>query len=67
MLQNRTILTSLMTITNECIFDNAVAHLFKQYIQSTQPVPSTKVQASSVTVNTIWMTYQLTGSLHTGP
>ena len=55
MLQDRTMPTS-MTITNGCIFDNAVAPLFQQYVQAEQPVPSTKVQVSSTTANTILMT-----------
>ena len=49
------------------IFDNVVASLFQYYVQSAQPVQSTKVQASSTAANAILMTYQITGSLYTGP
>ena len=68
MLQDRTILTSSMNITNGCIFENVVAPLFQhQYVQSPQPVPSTKVQLSSMISNTVLMTYQLIVVLYTGP
>ena len=40
---------------------------FLYYAQAVQPVPSTKVQASSVTANTILMIYQFTGGLQTDP
>ena len=40
---------------------------FLYYLQVAQPVPSTKVQASSMTPSTILMTYQLTGGLHSDP
>ena len=56
-----------MNITDVCIFDNAVAPLFELYVQSTQQVPNTKAQASSMTANTILMTCQLQGDLYTGP
>ena len=39
---------------------------FLCYVQTAQPVPSTKVQASSMTANTILMAYEFTGSLYTG-
>ena len=35
---------------------------FLYYAQAAQPVPSTKVQASSMTDNTILMTYQIKGA-----
>ena len=42
----------------------AVVPLFPVvYVQTAQPVPSTKVQASSMTANTILMTYGFTGGL----
>ena len=56
-----------MTIPNGCIFDNAVAPLFPVMCTGTQLVPSTKVQTSSVTANTVLMTNQLTGGLYIGP
>ena len=37
------------------------------YVQTAQPVSSTKVQDSSMTANTILITYQFTGALYTGP
>ena len=46
---------------------NAVVPLFPlSYVQAAQPVPSTKVQASSMTANTILMSYQFTWDLNTG-
>ena len=36
------------------------------YVQAAQPVPSTKVQASSMTADTLMMTYEFTGGLNTG-
>ena len=46
---------------------NAVVPLFPVvYVQTAQPVPSTEVQASSMTANTILMTYGFTGGLYTG-
>ena len=39
---------------------------FLCYVQAAQPVQSTKVQASSMTANTILMTYEFTGVLYTG-
>ena len=45
----------------------AVVLLFLYYVQTAQPVPSTKVQASCMTANTILMTYQFAGGLYTGP
>ena len=55
-----------MNITNGCIADNAQATLFQYYVQLALPIPSTKVQVSPKTANTILMTYQLTGGLYTG-
>ena len=40
--------------------------LYYIYVQTAQPVPSTKVQASSMTANTILMAWELTGGLYTG-
>ena len=40
--------------------------LYYIYVQVAQPVPSSKVQASSMTANTILMTYEFTGGLYTG-
>ena len=40
---------------------------FMFYVQAAQPVPSTKVQPSSVTANTILKTCHFTGGLYTGP
>ena len=37
------------------------------YVPAAQPVPKTKVLWSSITANTILMTYQLTGGFYTGP
>ena len=51
MLQDRTIPTSSMTITNGCISDNTVASLLQYYVQSAWQVPNTKVQ-HSMTANT---------------
>ena len=46
---------------------NAVVPLFPVvYVQTAQPVPSTKVQASSMIANTILMTYESTGGLYAG-
>ena len=46
---------------------NAAVPLFPVvYVQTAQPVPSTKVQASSMTANTILMTYESTGGLYAG-
>ena len=43
---------------------DAVVPLFPVvYVQTAQPVPSTKVQASSMTANTILMAYEFTGGL----
>ena len=36
------------------------------YVQPTQPLPDTKIQASSMTANTMVMTYQNTGTLYAG-
>ena len=44
-------------ITNGCRLDYAVASLRQYFIQSAQPVPSTKVQVSTMTANTILITY----------
>ena len=55
-----------MTLTIGCIFNNAVAPLFQYYVQTALPVPGTKVQASSMGVNTILMINQLSGDLYTG-
>ena len=38
---------------------------FLCYVQAAQLVPSTKVQASSMTVNTILIAYEFTGGLQT--
>ena len=54
-------------VPNGCIFENTVAPLFQYYVQAAQPVPSTTVQASSMTANKILITYQLTGGSYTGP
>ena len=35
---------SLITITSEYTFENAVAPLLQKYVHSTHPIPSTKVQ-----------------------
>ena len=52
-----------MNITNGCRVENAVTPVFQcKYVQSVQPVPSTKVQVSSMIAKTILMTYQLTGA-----
>ena len=40
---------------------------FQWYIQSAEPVPSTKVQVSSMIADTKLMTYQFTETLYTGP
>ena len=40
---------------------------FLYYVQAAQPVPRDKVQASSITANTILMIYQFPGGLYTGP
>ena len=43
---------------------NAMVPLFPVvYVQTAQPVPSTKVEASSMIANTILMTYGFTGGL----
>ena len=42
-----------MTITNRYTFANAVAPLLQKYVHLSHPVPSTKVQASTMTANTI--------------
>ena len=39
---------------------------FLCYAQTAQPVLNTNVQASSMTANTILMTYQITWDLNTG-
>ena len=39
---------------------------FLCYVQAVQPIPSTMVQASSMTANTILMTYEFPGGLYTG-
>ena len=38
---------------------------FLCYVQEAQPVPSTKIQASSMTANTILHIYVFTGGLYT--
>ena len=46
---------------------NAVVPLFPVvYVQAAQPVPSTMVQTSSMTANTILVAYEFTGGLYTG-
>ena len=45
---------------------NEVVPSFPVYVQAAQPLPSTKVQASSMTANTIPITNQFTGGLYTG-
>ena len=59
-----------MEATNCCIVDTCKMQwflYFLYYVQAAWPVPSTKVQASSKTANTILITYQVIGGLYTGP
>ena len=69
MQQDGTAPIPFMIMASGCRTDNVVAPVFQYYAQSTQTVPSTKVQALSTTVNTILMTCQLTRDrgLYTGP
>ena len=46
---------------------NVVAPLYPIVCTISTGSPRTKVQASSVTANTILMTYQITEALYTGP